>query len=103
MPRVDWLNPAARDYQARRWARDRRALAGRAETVIRGAGSSNPDPGSITDRIRLDVTEPDGVFVTTTVPQPYGEFILLLYPSTLVRPDPVNSNLAYLTVTETGL
>lgn len=101
MPQRNWINPAAGDYQARRWAKRRQ------EVVLfvspRGSGTTpTPDPGSQTENIRVDPAVPNVAFVTTSVPQPYGGSPLVLYPSSLVRPDPVTPGVAWLTVTETG-
>jgi hypothetical protein len=41
-------------------------------------------------------------YVVTSIPQPYGESVLLLYPSSLVRTDQVNAGVAWLTVTDNG-
>lgn len=101
MPRSTWLNPAAPDYQARRWARDRRESLERVQVVARGP-STPTDPGTQTDSVRVDPTVSGVAYVTTSVAQTYGGEPLVLQPSTLVRPDPVNPGVAYLTVTNTG-
>lgn len=102
MPRTGWMNPATSTYQARRWARRVRDQATAIDTKTRAATQPTPDPGSQTENIRVDPSVPGVAFVTTTVPQPYGGSPLVLYPSTIVRRDQVNANVAWLTVTETG-
>ncbi len=104
MPRQDWLNPAAGTYQARRLQRRESDVRRMIERVARGpaGGSITPDPGTDTDNIRVDPGVPDVAYVDTTVFQPYGGDPLVLFSSTLVRPDLVNPGVVYLTVTEVG-
>jgi hypothetical protein len=101
MPQMGWINPASDTYQARKWAK-RRHDGGGNQPGPGGGGSPTPDPGSQTDSVRVDPAVPNVAFVATSVPQPYGGSPLLLYPSSLVRPDPVNPGVAWLTVTQTG-
>lgn len=100
MPQMEWMNPATSTYQARRWASRRRAVLVAVNT--RGSTSPTPDPGSQTEAVRVDPAVANVAFVTTSVPQPYGGSPLILYSSSLVRPDPVIPGVAWLTVTETG-
>lgn len=101
MPQMEWLNPATSTYQARRWASRRRQRP--AGGFGSGGGSTpTPDPGSQTENIRVDPAVANVAFVTTSVSQPYPESAVVVYPSSLVRPDPVNPAVAWLTVTETG-
>lgn len=102
MPRSQWLNPATRDYQARRWARRQEADLETTERVQRGPSAPTPDPGSQTDSIRVDPSIPGVAFVVTSVAQSNPTKVLTLYSSTLVRTDPVNPAVAWLTVTEVG-
>jgi hypothetical protein len=97
-----WLNPARKDYQMRRWARRQAEIGAQVEATARGPINATPDPGSQTENVRVDPAVASVAYVTTTVPQPYGGDPLVLYASTLVRPDLVNPGVAYLTVTETG-
>lgn len=99
MPQTGWINPATHTYQARRWAARRAQVV----TQSRGATNPTPDPGTQTDNVRVDPGVANVAFVITSVPQPYGGSPLILYPSSLVRPDPVNPGVAWLTVTETGV
>lgn len=100
MPQMEWINPASSTYQARRWANRRRQqvdpIASRVST------NPTPDPGSQTENVRVDPSIPNVVFVTTSVQQPVDWPALILYPSSIVRPDPANPAIAWLTVTETG-
>ena len=100
MPQMGWVNPATSTYQARRWAQRRKQII----TTItpRGSTTPTPDPGSQTENVRVDPAVANVAFVTTSVPQPYGGSPLILYSSSLVRPDPVIPGVAWLTVTETG-
>jgi hypothetical protein len=102
MGRSQWLNPARGDYQVRRWARRQESLVQQVETTARGPVTVTPDPGSQTEMIRVDPSVANVAYVTTSVPQPYGGDPLVLYPSSLVRPDLVNPGVVYLTVTDTG-
>ena len=99
MPQMRWMNPATSTYQARRWASRRERLIG---VINRGSSNPTPDPGSQTENVRVDPGVANVAFVTTSVPQPYGGSPLILYASSLVRPDPVINGVAWLTVTETG-
>lgn len=99
-----WLNPAFRNYQARRWARERGRLLVDLERLARGGGNTplGPGGGAETTSVRTSPLEPDVAYVVTSIPQPYGESVLLLYPSSLVRTDQVNAGVAWLTVTDNG-
>lgn len=104
MPRADWINPASTTYQARRWQRRQADDTARLERAARGPSGTGatPDPTTQTDNVRVDPGVANVAYVTTSVYQPYLGNPLILFPSTLVRPDPVNPGVAYLTVTETG-
>lgn len=101
MPQIGWINPASDTYQARRWAQ-RRLLPQSPGVNGTGTGNPTPDPGTSTENVRVNPDVANVAFVTTTVPQPYGGSPVVLYSSSLVRPDPVIPNVAWLTVTETG-
>jgi hypothetical protein len=100
MPQSGWLNPASHTYQARRWARRRQQVS---EVIgTKSTTPPTPDPGSQTESVRTSAAVANVAYVITTVTQPYGSSPLVLYPSSLVRPDPVNTGVAWLTVTDAG-
>lgn len=104
MPRSNWINPASRTYQVRRWAQQRALDRLAMERAARGPGGGaiTPDPGTQTENVRVDPGVADVAYVTTSVGQPYGGDPLVLFPSSLVRPDLITPGVVYLTVTETG-
>lgn len=102
MSRTLWVNPASPNYQARRWAQRAQAEREARELAGRSTAPSTPDPTAQTDSVRVDPDVEGVAFVVTDIAQPSPSVFLRLYQSSLVRADPVESGVAWLTITQYG-